>query len=164
MGLCLIAVTDLGPTRCGVILQVALGLGFVIFVHELGHFAVAKWCGVQCDKFFVGFDIGGYKLSRKWGETEYGIGILPLGGYVKMMGQDDNPGNFDAQLAESRESGNFARREADHRSARPKGLRRSAQLHGQERAAADGDHLGRRDYEHHLRGDLRVHCVRRRRA
>src|SRR5690606_12672820 len=64
----------------------------VIFVHELGHFAVAKWCGVRCDKFYLGFDIGGLKLwKKKWGETEYGIGILPLGGYVKMLGQDDNP-------------------------------------------------------------------------
>ncbi|QDU86700.1 Regulator of sigma-E protease RseP [Pirellulimonas nuda] len=86
----------------GLIAMAALGLGFVIFVHELGHFAVAKWCGVKCEKFFVGFDIGGYKLSRKWGETEYGIGILPLGGYVKMLGQDDNPANIDEQLARSK--------------------------------------------------------------
>ncbi|MCA9235919.1 MAG: site-2 protease family protein [Planctomycetales bacterium] len=83
------------------ILQAAIGLGFVIFVHELGHFAVAKMCGVKCEKFFIGFDIGGYKLSRKWGETEYGIGILPLGGYVKMLGQDDNPANYAEQVRES---------------------------------------------------------------
>ena len=84
-----------------VIFQVAFGLGTVIFVHELGHFAVAKMCGVKCEKFFIGFDIGGYKLSRKWGETEYGIGILPLGGYVKMLGQDDNPANIAEQVRES---------------------------------------------------------------
>ena len=77
-----------------VILEVALGLGMVIFVHELGHFAVAKWCGVKCEKFYLGFDIYGLKLAKfQWGETEYGIGILPLGGYVKMLGQDDNPAN-----------------------------------------------------------------------
>ena len=76
------------------ITQGVLGLGFVIFVHELGHFAVAKACGVKCEKFYLGFDIGGYKLAKfQWGETEYGIGILPLGGYVKMLGQDDNPGH-----------------------------------------------------------------------
>ena len=70
-----------------VTLAVALGLGMVIFVHELGHFVVAKLCGVRCDKFYLGFDIGGYKLLKfKKGETEYGIGILPLGGYVKMLG------------------------------------------------------------------------------
>ncbi|RIK84201.1 MAG: hypothetical protein DCC68_02105 [Planctomycetota bacterium] len=87
-----------------VVLKVAIGLGFIIFVHELGHFAVAKWCGVKCEKFYVGFDVPlklgwgkwGIRLpsalwKRKWGETEYGIGILPLGGYVKMLGQDDNP-------------------------------------------------------------------------
>jgi regulator of sigma E protease len=80
------------PSSWWVILQVALGLGFVIFVHELGHFLVAKACGVKCEKFFLGFDVGGMKLaSFKWGETEYGIGALPLGGYVKMLGQDDNP-------------------------------------------------------------------------
>ena len=80
------------PSSWSIILQVALGLGFVIFVHELGHFLVAKACGVKCEKFFLGFDVGGLKLlSFRWGETEYGIGCLPLGGYVKMLGQDDNP-------------------------------------------------------------------------
>ncbi len=83
------------------IAQVAIGLGFVIFVHELGHFAVAKMCGVRCDKFMIGFDIGGYKLSRQWGETEYGIGILPLGGYVKMFGQEDNVANIEEEIKQS---------------------------------------------------------------
>ncbi len=85
------------------IIQAALGLGFVIFVHELGHFLVAKACGVQCDKFYVGFDVGGYKLSRQWGETEYGIGILPLGGYVKMLGQDDNPANAAREMERAKQ-------------------------------------------------------------
>ena len=77
------------PSSWAVILQVAAGLGFVIFVHELGHFLVAKACGVKCEKFYIGFDIGGMKLAKvQWGETEYGIGILPLGGYVKMLGQE----------------------------------------------------------------------------
>jgi regulator of sigma E protease len=74
-------------------LLMAGSIGLIIFVHELGHFLVAKWCGVRCDKFYLGFDIGGWKIcSFTYGETEYGIGILPLGGYVKMLGQDDNPG------------------------------------------------------------------------
>ena len=82
----------LTPDNWPIILEVALGIGMVIFVHELGHFAVAKACGVKCEKFYLGFDIGGWKLFKyKWGETEYGIGVLPLGGYVKMLGQDDNP-------------------------------------------------------------------------
>ena len=74
------------------ILSVAVGLGFVIFVHELGHFLVAKACGVKCEKFYIGFDIFNLRFCRfQWGETEYGIGALPLGGYVKMLGQDDDP-------------------------------------------------------------------------
>ncbi len=91
-----------------VVLQVAGGLGFVIFVHELGHFLVAKACGVKCEKFFLGFDIGGLKLaSFKWGETEYGIGVLPLGGYVKMLGQDDNPAAAEHEAQRARLSGDL---------------------------------------------------------
>jgi len=80
--------------------RVALGIGLVIFVHELGHFVAAKTFGVKCEKFYVGFDVpirlGPIKLPRtlgkfRYGETEYGIGIVPLGGYVKMLGQDDDP-------------------------------------------------------------------------
>jgi regulator of sigma E protease len=71
-------------------------------VHELGHFLAAKACGVKCEKFYIGFDVpirlGPIQFPRvlfrrKVGETEYGIGIVPLGGYVKMLGQDDNPAN-----------------------------------------------------------------------
>ena len=140
-------------TLVGVILMVALGLGAVIFVHELGHFLVAKACGVKCEKFMIGFDIGGYKLSRKWGETEYGIGILPLGGYVKMLGQDDDPAHIAEQMKKSQVDANSPDAVPSHRPERRDVLRRSPQLPRQERAAADGDHLGRRDHER----DLRVH-------
>ena len=84
------------------IVKIALGIGFVIFVHELGHFLAAKICGVKCEKFYVGFDvpikIGPIQLPSKlihfqYGETEYGVGLIPLGGYVKMLGQEDYPGN-----------------------------------------------------------------------
>ena len=84
-----------------VILKVAIGLGAVIFVHELGHFLVAKLCGVKVDKFMIGFDIGGYKIAWRHGETLYGIGILPLGGYVKMLGQDDDPAHIAEQMQKS---------------------------------------------------------------
>ena len=71
----------------------------MIFVHELGHFIVAKLCGVKCEKFYLGFDVGGWKLFKfKYGETEYGIGVLPLGGYVKMLGQEDNPARLRAEI------------------------------------------------------------------
>ena len=96
------------PSNWWVIFQVAAGLGFVIFVHELGHFLVAKACGVKCEKFYLGFDVGGAKLcSFKWGETEYGIGALPLGGYVKMLGQDDNPAAAAAEAERARLSGDL---------------------------------------------------------
>lgn len=89
--------------------QVSIGLGFVIFVHELGHFLVAKACGVKCEKFLIGFDAFDIKIagkviiprkliSWKWGETEYALGIIPLGGYVKMLGQDDNPSKAAAEI------------------------------------------------------------------
>jgi regulator of sigma E protease len=81
------------------IFVVAVALGFVIFVHELGHFVVAKLCGVKCEKFYLGFDIGGWKLCKfQYGETEYGIGVLPLGGYVKMLGQEDNPARLKEEI------------------------------------------------------------------
>jgi regulator of sigma E protease len=77
----------------GFLAQGILALGLVIFIHEFGHFAAAKLCGVKVEKFYVGFDPYGLKLfSFRWGETEYGIGAVPLGGYVYMLGQTDNPG------------------------------------------------------------------------
>ncbi|QDU82403.1 Putative zinc metalloprotease [Polystyrenella longa] len=66
---------------------VALGLGLVIFFHELGHFAVAKWCNVYVERFSIGF--GPVIWSFRKGETEYALSIVPFGGYVKMLGQDD---------------------------------------------------------------------------
>ncbi len=72
------------------VLKVVFGLGFVIFIHELGHFLAAKWAGVKVEKFFLGFDPYGLRVaSFRWGETLYGIGAVPLGGYVKMVGQSD---------------------------------------------------------------------------
>jgi regulator of sigma E protease len=95
---CLIAAASSLDAWLG-ILQVAIGLGMVIFVHELGHFVVAKLCGVKCEKFYLGFDIGGWKFCKfTYGETEYGIGILPLGGYVKMLGQEDNPARLREEI------------------------------------------------------------------
>ena len=65
---------------------------------------MAKMCGVKVEKFFIGFDIGGLKLcSFRWGETLYGIGILPLGGYVKMLGQEDNPAQLRKEMERARQ-------------------------------------------------------------
>lgn len=61
-------------------------LGVLIFFHELGHFLVAKKAGIRVDRFSLGFPPS--ILSKKIGETEYCIGLIPLGGYVKMAGEN----------------------------------------------------------------------------
>ncbi len=81
------AILALSLSSVSSIFLVALGLGFVIFIHELGHFAVAKWCNVNVERFSIGF--GPVIWSRTWGETEYALSLVPFGGYVKMLGQDD---------------------------------------------------------------------------
>ncbi len=68
------------------ILVSVLVLGVLVFVHELGHFLLAKWNGVGVLEFAVGF---GKKIwKRRIGETTYAIGLIPLGGYVRMVGDD----------------------------------------------------------------------------
>lgn len=69
-----------------------LGLGLLVFIHELGHFLVAKWSGVRVEQFSLGF--GPKILGFRWGETEYKISILPLGGYVKMAGEEPEEGEI----------------------------------------------------------------------
>ena len=69
------------------ILSAIIVLGVLIFVHELGHFIVAKFFGVGVEKFSLGF--GPKLIGRRVGETEYLISAFPLGGYVKMVGEVD---------------------------------------------------------------------------
>lgn len=68
-------------------LMIMLGFSAVIFVHEMGHFLAAKWAGVRVERFAIGFfsEVVGFTI----GETRYSLNILPLGGYVKMLGQED---------------------------------------------------------------------------
>lgn len=66
-------------------------IGILVFIHELGHFLVAKWSGVRVEKFSLGF--GKRLLGFRRGETEYLVCMLPLGGYVKMYGEGSE-GNF----------------------------------------------------------------------
>ena len=61
-------------------------LGVLIFVHEFGHFIVAKALGVKVLKFSLGFSP--VMIKRKWGETEYMLSWIPLGGYVKLFGEE----------------------------------------------------------------------------
>ncbi len=70
--------------------QVILALAILITLHELGHFWAARFFGIRVEKFYLFFDAWGLKLfSFKKGDTEYGIGWLPLGGYVKIAGMVD---------------------------------------------------------------------------
>ena len=67
-----------------------IAIFILVTAHELGHFLTAKLFGMRVDKFYIGFDFGGKRLWRKQiGETEYGIGLFPLGGYVKIAGMVD---------------------------------------------------------------------------
>lgn len=76
-------------------------LGVLIFVHELGHFLVARWCGVRVEVFSLGF---GRKIWKKTvGDTTYCISIFPIGGYVKMFG--DQPG--DTSISEADKAFSF---------------------------------------------------------
>ncbi len=71
------------------VLVFILVLSLLIFVHELGHFIAAKLCGIYVDRFSIGMPprLFGIKI----GETDYCIGALPIGGFVKMAGQEDAP-------------------------------------------------------------------------
>jgi regulator of sigma E protease len=65
--------------------------GVVVLVHELGHFLAAKLTGVYAPRFSVGFGPG---PKKRWGETEYQLGLIPLGGYVRMASRDDEATAF----------------------------------------------------------------------
>jgi regulator of sigma E protease len=69
------------------ILATIIVLGVLIFVHELGHFGAAKLVGVEVQRFSIG--LGPKVWGKKWGETEYVLSLIPLGGYVKMGGMED---------------------------------------------------------------------------
>src|SRR5271157_1620307 len=78
--------------------SVALVLGILILIHELGHFIAAKYFGVRVEVFSIGF--GKRLLGWRKGDTDYRISALPLGGYVKMSGENPmetrtgDPGEF----------------------------------------------------------------------
>ncbi len=68
------------------VLAVAVVLGFMILIHEWGHYAAAKLLGVRVEVFSIGF--GKRLLGVKRGDTDYRISAIPLGGYVKMSGEN----------------------------------------------------------------------------
>lgn len=76
------------------IVAAVVAFGVLVFLHELGHFLVAKKAGVGVLTFSIGF--GPKVLVRRYGETEYCISAFPLGGYVRMMGEDPREEALDA--------------------------------------------------------------------
>ena len=80
------------------VLAVGVILGFMILIHEFGHYAVAKLLGVRVEVFSIGF--GKRLIGFRKGETDYRIAAIPLGGYVKMSGENpmdqrtDDPAEF----------------------------------------------------------------------
>ena len=79
------------------VISTIIVLGLLVFVHELGHFLAAKSVGIRVETFSLGFPPK--MVGRTVGETEYRIGWVPLGGYVKMSGMIDE--SFDTEFAES---------------------------------------------------------------
>ncbi|MFZ2285933.1 MAG: RIP metalloprotease RseP [Bacteroidales bacterium] len=71
------------------ILQLLLSLSILVIVHEFGHFLFARLFKTRVEKFYLFFDWPWAIFKKKWGETEYGIGMIPLGGYVKISGMID---------------------------------------------------------------------------
>jgi regulator of sigma E protease len=85
------------------LLAFAFVLGVLVFVHELGHFMMARWHGVRVLTFSLGFGPKLFKVKR--GDTEYAISAVPLGGYVKMAGEnpeDQRTGNPDEFLSKTK--------------------------------------------------------------
>ena len=70
-------------------IQFLLSLGIIVILHELGHFIPAKLFKTKVEKFYLFFDYPFALFKKKIGETEYGIGAIPLGGYVKIAGMID---------------------------------------------------------------------------
>jgi regulator of sigma E protease len=75
--------------------QLVLSLSILIILHEMGHFIPARLFGTRVEKFYLFFDAGFSLFKKKIGDTEYGIGWLPLGGYVKISGMIDE--SFDKE-------------------------------------------------------------------
>ncbi|MDX2424846.1 MAG: RIP metalloprotease RseP, partial [Cycloclasticus sp.] len=73
------------------ILSFIVALGILVTIHEFGHFWVARKCGVKVLRFSVGFGKPLFKFNRKDDPTDYVVAGIPLGGYVKML--DENEGN-----------------------------------------------------------------------
>jgi regulator of sigma E protease len=83
--------------------QLILSLSILVVLHEFGHFLPAKWFGCRVEKFYLFFDPYFSLFKKKIGETEWGIGWLPLGGYVKISGMVDESMDMEALKEEPKE-------------------------------------------------------------
>jgi regulator of sigma E protease len=129
-------------TFVGIVIAL-VGLGFLILAHEFGHFIVAKLSGMRVEEFSLGF--GPFLVSKRIGETVYGISAVPLGGYVRVTGMHKE--EFEARVAEAREE----EAEARERQARRLPSDPEDRLAGKRALSADeiaSTPLGRRYYAH----------------
>ncbi|MEP7375398.1 MAG: RIP metalloprotease RseP [Chitinophagaceae bacterium] len=83
--------------------QLLLALSLLIILHEFGHYITAKWFGCRVEKFFLFFDPWFALVKKKVGDTVYGIGWLPLGGYVKISGMIDESMDKEAMKQPAKE-------------------------------------------------------------
>src|SRR5574341_1168649 len=90
------------------VVSALIGLGILIVIHEFGHFFLAKKTGVGVLTFSIGF--GPKLLKKRIGETEYALSAFPLGGYVKMVGEDPDEEVKDADLQKSFSHQSLAKR------------------------------------------------------
>ena len=81
-------ISSLGADAVGYIVPFLFVLGIIIFVHEMGHFLVARWCGVAVDAFSLGFGPEVLGWNDRHG-TRWKLSIVPLGGYVKFAGDEN---------------------------------------------------------------------------
>ena len=107
------------------------GFAVLIILHEFGHFVVAKWTGMRVERFFLFFPPKLWSVRR--GETEYGIGAIPLGGFVKITGM--NPDELEPDSPREREGERGTENEGD---ATPTGILNRIEAAGQDPEEAEG--------------------------
>ena len=93
----LAGINSLGSSVFGVLIPFLFVLTLVVFFHELGHFLIARWCGVRVMVFSVGFGPELFGFNDRHG-TRWKVSAIPLGGYVKFFG-DDNAASVPDQAA-----------------------------------------------------------------
>ena len=120
----IVKLSGLGDTLIGYLLPFLFVLTIVVFIHELGHFLVARWCGVGIKAFSIGFGPEIFGFNDRYG-TRWKISWIPLGGYVKFI-DDENAasagGGRRTSISSLQRSGREAFRASRSLSARPSWL------------------------------------------